>query len=135
MSEQEKPQRHHYMILAEVVFKLKDSEDIQSVRQNGVMMTEEMKLPVRMIGKAQQIMQVGFMQRMQNPDIEILDVVLYSFTYLGLMTQEEFHAPPPGMKLQERDHPASTTPVDVPDLDTLVAGSATATSDAVSPET
>lgn len=124
MNQESKQRHHHFMILGEVVFRSKGQEEISSVRQNGVLITDSMSLPVRVIGKAQQVIQLGFHQRMQDPDIEVLDVVLFNFTYLGEMTQEEFHAAPEGTKLQERST-ASVTPVDVPDLEELVAAAET----------
>lgn len=128
MNEEKQKPYHYFMILGEVVFRIRDQEEINSVRQNGVLTSDSTTLPVRMIGKAQQVIQLGFHQRMQDPNIEVLDVVLYSFTYLGEMTQDEFHAAPEGSKLQERNS-ASVTPVDVPELEQLVASAETPVAD------
>lgn|SRR5690606_20522611 len=107
---------HHHLITGEIMFREKDEERIASLRLNGILVDMDQELPVRLLGKAQQILQMNFHQRMQDDNIEVLDVVLSGFTYLGHMTQEEFHKAPEGTKLQEK--PAAPA---VPDLDQAVA--------------
>ena len=110
---------HHHLIVGEIAFRERDKEDIAAIRVNGIMMDPEKELPVRLLGKAQQILQLNFHQRMQNQNIEVLDVVLMNFVYLGQMTQEEFHKAPERLKLQEKAIAPVVEPI--PDLEQAVA--------------
>lgn len=114
---------HHHLVAGEIVFKQKDHDNIHSVRVNGVLIDPEKEIPVRLLGKAQQILQLNFHQRMQDENIEVLDVVLTNFVYLGHFTQEEFHRVPEGTKLQEKaaQAPAERHLKSVPDLEQAVA--------------
>lgn len=110
---------HHHLIHGEIVFKHKDYDQIHSTRVNGILVDTQQNIPARLLGKAQQILQLNFHQRMQDESIQVLDVILADFSYLGLMTQEEFQAAPQGTTLQ----PKAQAPViaAVPDLDQAVA--------------
>lgn len=118
MNDSSKP-HHYHLIHGEIVFKHKDHDQIHSTRVNGVLVDLERNIPIRLLGKAQQILQLNFHQRMQDESIQVLDVILADFSYLGLMTQEEFQAAPEGAVLQ----PKAQAPViaAVPDLDQAVA--------------
>lgn len=115
---------HHHLISGEIVFQQEGEEGIASIRCNGVLIADTRDLPVRLMGKAQQILQVNFHNRMKGQKIQVLDVVLMNFTYLGHMTQEEFNQPPQGTKLQEKTQP-------VPDLETAIAEAETQSSNSV----
>jgi hypothetical protein len=104
------------MIDGEIVFREGDSEQVNALRINGVLVDPGRIIPVRLLGKAQQILQMNFHQRMANPKIEVLDVVLMNLFHLGHMTESEFRAVPEGQKLQERTQVAP-----VADLETAVA--------------
>lgn len=108
---------HYHMISGEIVFRTKGDEQINAMRMNGILKDQERDIPVRLLGKAQQVLQLNFHQRMQDQNLEVIDVVLMNFMYLGLFTEEEFHRAPEGTKLQEvpKEAPA---PVD---LDAAVA--------------
>ena len=93
---------HHHLITAQVVFRHKDEGDVNAIQINGVLADPGQNIPVRLLGKAQQIAQLHFRQRMPDPAIEIVDVVLLHFSYLGCMTQEEFQAAPAGTTLREK---------------------------------
>ena len=114
---------HHYLIVGEIIFQEEDNEAIASIRMNGVLIDPNKDIPVRLLGKAQQILQMNFYQRMQEQPVKVLDVVLMNFLYLGLMTQEEFHQPPEGTKLQQK--PEGPVLIAVPDLDEAVAAAET----------
>lgn len=118
MNDSSKP-HHHHLIHGEIVFQHKDFDQIHSTRVNGVLVDPERNIPVRLLGKAQQILQLNFHQRMQDESIQVLDVILADFSYLGLMTQEEFQAVPEGAALQPKMEATKITAV--PDLDAAVA--------------
>lgn len=117
----ENQKHHHHLITGEIVFKYPEHENIHSVRVNGVLIDLERDIPVRLLGKAQQILQLNFHQRMQDEKIQVLDVVLSNISYLGHFTQAEFHAVPEGTKLKEK---APETPErhlkSVPDLEQAI---------------
>ena len=109
---------HHHLIHGEIVFKHKDHEQIHSTRVNGVLVDLDKNIPLRLLGKAQQILQLNFHQRMQDESIQVLDVILADFSYMGHMTQEEFQATPDGTALQQK--PVAPKIAAVPDLDKAV---------------
>ena len=114
---------HHHLIVGEIVFVHQDNPDQPSaIRLNGVLMDKSRDLPVRLLGKAQQILQLNFHNRTQDDKVKVVDVTLMGFSYLGEFTQEEFQAAPEGTKLQER--PAAKNedqPQQSPSLEDVVA--------------
>ena len=110
---------HHHLIHGEIVFKHKDYDQIHSTRVNGILVDAQQNISIRLLGKAQQILQLNFHQHMQDESIQVLDVILADFSYLGLMTQQEFQTAPEGMTLQ----PKAQAPMiaAVPDLEQAVA--------------
>jgi hypothetical protein len=98
------PLLHFHLITAEIVFRNKDDEtgQIFTLRLNGVLQDAQQSIPYRLLGKAQQIVQMHFHQRMADQPVEVVDVILMGFSYLGRMTEEEFLTPPEGTKLQEK---------------------------------
>lgn len=115
---QENNRKHHHMIVGEIVFRDSAGENVNAIRVNGVMMDDSRNIPVRLLGKAQQILQLNFHQRMQDETLVVVDVILINFMYLGHMTQEEFAQAPEGMQLQEKPM------APVADLETAVAQAA-----------
>lgn len=93
---------HHHLVTAEIVFTQKGQDQIAALRINGLLVSEQKEIPVRSLGKAQQIVQMNFHQRMQGQEVEVVDVVIFNLTYLGEFTQEEFHKAPEGTKLAEK---------------------------------
>ena len=112
MEDKSKEKVHYYLITGEIIFS-DEENNVSGIRVNGVIALPEQKLAARYLGKAQQILQVNFMQKMGEIKITITDVILMNFTYLGHMSQEEFHQPPKGTKLAPKVGPV--------DLDTAVA--------------
>lgn len=113
---------HHHLICAEIVFTHDDEGSFpNAIRTNGVLITQEREIPVASLGKAQQIVQMNFHQRMQDEKIKVVDVVLMNFSYLGQFTKEEFHKTPEGVKLQEKVEPTKPTLTAVPDLEKAIA--------------
>jgi hypothetical protein len=91
---------HFFMIAAELVFKIKDPNGeeigINTARFNAIITNDTANFPVRLIGKAQQTVQLHF-HRKVGPDapVEVIDVVILNICPLGYMTDEEFHKIPP----------------------------------------
>lgn len=101
------PKRQHYwMVAGEIVFRVKDKdgkdiEGVNSVRLNTVVIGTEERFPVASIARAQQGLQMNFHRRMQDPMVEVVDAVLLGLMPLGWFTQEEFHARPEGVAVEE----------------------------------
>lgn len=93
---------HYFMVTGEIVFSPENEENVHAIRMNAIITGESKELPVRALGKAQQALQVQFYQRMDTTKVNVRDVVLMNFSYLGYMTKEEFEKPPEGMKQIER---------------------------------
>lgn len=93
--------RHYFLVAGELVFRTKESEVPNAVRMNTVVMSADGKLPAAQIGRAQQALQLHFFQRMQDPELKVVDVVILSLMPLGEFTPEEFNATPPGLEKRE----------------------------------
>lgn len=119
----ENVKHHHQLISGEVIFtnKKDETQAINGIRLNGVLITDRQDLPVRSLGKAQQILQLNFHNKMQDEDIEVLDVILHNFVYLGHFTKAEFEATPEGTKVQEKEPAKAPTLSLVPAADGGVA--------------
>lgn len=112
--------QHYHLVVAEIVFKPNDQDSINAVRINGVIVDEQPQIPQRLLGKAQQIVQLNFHRKIEeeSANVTILDVVLMNLIHLGHFTQEEFFKTPEGTKLAEKKEPTLRA---VPDLETAVA--------------
>lgn len=99
---------YYHLISGEVVFVNNPdtiNESIGSIRLNGILITDIATLPVRSLGKAQQVLQVNFMKQMGAQAPKIVDVVLHNFVLLGHFTKEEFEQPPEGMQVKPKVDP------------------------------
>jgi hypothetical protein len=94
---------HHHLITGKIVFSEPNSDVINVIELNAVVAHTDKNIPVALIGRAQQTLQLQFFNRMENPELEVRDVVISNFCYLGELTQAEFQAPPVGNIQQERD--------------------------------
>lgn len=115
---------HYHLVVAELVFKPNDREEISALRMNGMIFDPEREIGQRLLGKAQQIVQLNFHRKIEeeSANVTVVDVVLMNFVYLGYMTQEEFLKVPEGVKITERKEPTLSA---VPDLETAVAQAGT----------
>lgn len=102
--------QHYNLFAGEVTFRIED--DIHTARVNTIVTTKKSAISFSVIGQAQQQMQAFLHERMQNdakaagiavPPMEFLDVVILGITWLGVMTKEEFNAPPEGMTMAEQE--------------------------------
>jgi hypothetical protein len=93
--------QHYFLIAGQVIFHTKDGETGQ-VMLNGIVTNDTRNFPARLIGKAQQILQLLFFKKIEDPTVTVVDVPIYSVSHLGIMTEKEFHAAPEGMKLAEK---------------------------------
>lgn len=105
---------HHYHLAAtKVAFLEPENEAIGSFELNVMMRTDERNITTADLARAQQVAQLQFFDKLQNPNLVVKDVFFIGISYLGHMTEEKFQTPPKGVKVQERvDPPAPGTEVD-----------------------
>lgn len=92
--------KHYHLVAGQVLFKNKEDE-VGSITLNAIVTSDSSKVPVRMIGRAQQALQMNFHKRMEDPSLTIFDVVVLGLTHCGHMTDREWNKAPDGTQLQE----------------------------------
>lgn len=105
MEEPDKKQ-FYYLIVGEVYFTTKETEALHSIRMNGLLTTESKDIPVRLLGRAQQILQATFLNKMGKQNATITDAVISNLICLGEFTKDAFFAVPENTKLAEMIIPA-----------------------------
>lgn len=98
-------QKHHWLVTAQMTYGFTDDEKetVFAAMQNGVLLTDEQKLPSKDLGRAQQVVQLQLHRLLGSKETtKIHDVTLINISYLGFMTAEEFTAAPAGMRIQEK---------------------------------
>lgn len=95
--------KHHHLIAGSIMFQNKISKDTGQVTLNGILLSDSENLPLDSLGRAQKVLQFNFLRNAgeEAPNIQIVDVPLYNFTYLGYFTEAEFKAVPEGATLKE----------------------------------
>lgn len=106
---------HHYIVAGLLLIKASEDEGISQITLNSMVRSDVKNIPLRLVGKAQQALQVALHNRMQAdegaPDYQVVDVVIINMVYCGFMTEEQFNATP-GAELKERVAPAASDPND-----------------------
>lgn len=92
--------QYYFLITGEIVFQTSDNEP-GSIHLNGIVQNDMPNFPVRMIAKAQQTLQLHFFKKINDPSVQVIDVIITNVSQLGGMTDDYFHAAPAGSKLQE----------------------------------
>lgn len=82
---------HHWMVSAQVVFTNKDASDGGVLPMNAMLLTEEQCVNAASLAQAQRTLTANTMERMQDPNMGIVDIVFLGISYLGYMTQEGFN--------------------------------------------
>ena len=90
----------YFLVAAEIMFQVKDQEGINMLRLNTVVMSQDPRFAVVQIARAQQSAQMQFHQKMENPLLEVLDVIILGIMPLGLFTHEEFNLTAPGTTIK-----------------------------------
>ena len=111
MSQDLSTHRWRFLVAGEIIFNQADSDVVHSVRLNAMISHTDVNLPARLIGKAQQTLQMLLFKRMGEsakaagialPETTVHDVVILNISSLGWMSEEEFNAPPEGTVKQEK---------------------------------
>jgi hypothetical protein len=96
--------KHHYLVAGEVFFRTPEEEGVTqsvgSIKLNSMLTLSKNQIAARDMGRAQQALQMRFHERMGDPTLQVFDVFLINFSYLGYMTSEQFAADT-GLKVPE----------------------------------
>lgn len=93
--------KHYFLIAGHVIFQTADGEPGQ-ILLNAVVHGSSKNFAVAMIGKAQQALQIQFFKKVNDPNVQVVDVPIQNIVHLGFMTDKEFNAVPAGMELREK---------------------------------
>lgn len=96
--------QYYFLVTGTVMFATTEGETGQ-VMINAIVTNKDRLFPSRLIGKAQQAIQLHFFKKINDATVTVLDVPIQNIVNLGLMTEAEFHAAPEGTALQERSTP------------------------------
>lgn len=95
--------KQHYFLVAGTIIFHNDNAEIGQVLMNCIITNNDRNFPARLIGRAQQTLQIQFFKNIEDPtQIKVVDVPITSICHLGIMTEKEFHAAPEGMQVAER---------------------------------
>ena len=99
--------KYHHLIAGQVMITVSegDSVGMNAAFLNGVITTKEPMIGAHDIGRAQQTLQMLFMQKVppeQHQGLKIIDVVIMSISPLGCMTDERFLKKPDNVEVRER---------------------------------
>lgn len=96
--------KHYFLIAGIVLFSFPAGEGeeptISSVPVNAIVRHDDINFPAAKLAKAQQNLHKSFIMKMPEEVhglLNVNDIVITNVSYLGLMTEDEFQAPPEGM--------------------------------------
>lgn len=87
--------RHHWLVSGKVTFIRGDDPNANSFEHNTAITNTKQFVTGRMIGEAQQMIQMHLFEQCPDPTMKVLNVHIQAVSYLGCMTKEEFYTPPP----------------------------------------
>ena len=99
--------KYHHLIAGQVMITVSQGDEVgmNAAFLNGVITTKEPVIGAHDLGRAQQTLQMLFMQKIpadQHKDLKIIDVVIMSISPMGYMTDERFHKKPDNVEIRER---------------------------------
>ena len=81
---------HFFLACAEITF-VNGAKETGITRLNTVIRSPKKAVGVLLMGRAQQAVQLQLINNLDDPTTEALNIVFISISYLGNMTDEEFH--------------------------------------------
>ncbi len=90
--------KHYHLVHGSIVFLDKESAAPVKLDLNAILPTDTQNIDTKALGKAQQNLQLNLHNKMEDPELKVVDVVLNSFSYLGCMTHVEFYGDTPKVK-------------------------------------
>lgn len=101
------PQYHYHLIAGNVIYQENNivgepENPMRVMTLNSIIRTDTDAFAVRYIAQAQQSLQYYFHEKMHNNNLRVVDVVILNVSYLGNMSEEEFHHAPEGTEKKEQ---------------------------------
>lgn len=90
--------KHYHLIHGSIVFTEPENPNPSKLDLNAILPTDTQNIDTKGLGKAQQNLQLTFHKKMEDETLQVVDVILNSFSYLGCMTHEEFYGDTPKVK-------------------------------------
>lgn len=81
---------HFLLACVELTF-MDDDGQTGITRLNTMVKSEDGRVNVELLGRTQQAAQIQLRKKLQDPNVNVLDVVVFAVSDLGIMTDEEFH--------------------------------------------
>lgn len=89
--------QHYYLVSGKVVFFIgdpgKEGNEANTMELNSILTTTQQYVTAKDIGKSQQILQMQAVQKMVEPNMHFVQVIITGFSYLGHMKPETFSKP------------------------------------------
>lgn len=89
--------QHYYLVAGKVMFFVgdpkADGNEAATLELNTMVICRQPYVTIKEIGKAQQALQMQAVQKIQEPNMTFVNVVITTFSYLGHMRPEEFQKP------------------------------------------
>lgn len=94
---------NYYLVAANIVYSLDGQDSLSMMPINSAVWSEnaDRLIRLRLIGKAQQAVQMAFMKKINDINVQIRDVVITNMIFLGNMTEDQFNEAPPGMEMKQ----------------------------------
>ena len=86
-----KKRQHWFIACAEVTFVHGDGENTGITRLNSMIKSDQQAVGVQLLGRAQQAVQLQLHKNLNDPGLNVLNVVFISISYLGHMTEQDFY--------------------------------------------
>lgn len=83
--------KYHWMVSAQVVFVLPDTQEGSVITMNTMLLTDEPVVNYKDMARAQHTLRVSLDQRFDTA-VDLKDIVFLAFSNLGLMSEPEFGA-------------------------------------------
>lgn len=91
--------KHRWMLCGTVYFQLPAEEEGKAFRfevpLNVISESKDNFINAHRLGQAQQMLQLRGIEKLGQPEAQVVDVVLHSASYLGCMTEKEWTFQPP----------------------------------------
>lgn len=94
-------EKKHYFLIAGTVYFEAEEGPVSAISLNAISTSTTKNVPARMLGRAQQGLQVNLHKKIDGVPVKIRDVVITNVCHLGHMTEEEFQKAPEGTELKE----------------------------------
>ena len=97
--------KHYFLFAGEGI--VRQEETIVHRRLNTVLSSENSYVNAQLLAKSQTAIQMVLIKEVNDPNAVIMDVYLYSISYMGYMTHEEYIENTQAIETPELNTPAS----------------------------